>query len=532
MIDISIQIRKVTDKVKQYYSLFGYSTFTQFSSSYSKVKGIKRMGFEEIECVISDTARGTSIGFYPKNQLQNILYSLPLLIGLILIGLSKIELFTPYLTGDIDQTNVRFNFIQLLFGDLNTSFFSISFLILLSVLFILSPYLTQKIRIDILKSRFSFYSKDAVWETKDIPQSLIILNSIKSPFYHGWLILILYFLPFSTTNEVLIELTEIYNTSTENLKNATIEAFSITGGLILGLLSSYKSIKIRAEISKNDKRYRNSGGLTERRIYPILFGIQSALTCSIIFAIFLSISFFSIGSAYHIGMFLFFSLIGGLIAGIIEDEGLLWNLGTYAICIFFSSLLLIFQTGQESAFAYIVILQLFFIPIPFVMMISIPFQNYLEKNGMRNLEWLFDIFPFFPFVTLYLKNKNKRIIKNQYVDRLKQNIEFDSLSDQKIQFSKEFLYDVNSNSHKIIRHYFELIFSYTASFDENHFVIFPTVSQMNNWWLKNQNQKLSSEQFQFLSFSDKLLWDPEYIPDDDTLSSIEQIGLQMVFSLN
>ena len=128
MIDISIQIRKVTDKVKQYYSLFGYSTFTQFSSSYSKVNGIKRMGFEEIECVISDTARGTSIGFYPKNQLQNILYSLPLLIGLILIGLSKIELFTPYLTGDIDQTNVRLNFIQLLFGDLNTSFFSISFL--------------------------------------------------------------------------------------------------------------------------------------------------------------------------------------------------------------------------------------------------------------------------------------------------------------------------------------------------------------------------------------------------------------------
>ena len=56
MIDISIQIRKVTDKVKQYYSLFGYSTFTQFSSSYSKVNGIKRMGFEEIECVISDTA--------------------------------------------------------------------------------------------------------------------------------------------------------------------------------------------------------------------------------------------------------------------------------------------------------------------------------------------------------------------------------------------------------------------------------------------------------------------------------------------
>ncbi|NDB79053.1 hypothetical protein EB155_04230, partial [archaeon] len=262
MIDISIQIRKVTDKVKQYYSLFGYSTFTQFSSSYSKVNGIKRMGFEEIECVISDTARGTSIGFYPKNQLQNILYSLPLLIGLILIGLSKIELFTPYLTGDIDQTNVRLNFIQLLFGDLNTSFFSISFLILLSALFILSPYLIQKIRIDILKSRFSFYSKDAVWETKDIPQSLIILNSIKSPFYHGWLILILYFLPFSTTNQVLIELTEIYNTSTENLKNATIEAFSITGGLILGLLSSYKSIKIRAEISKNDKRYRNSGGLT------------------------------------------------------------------------------------------------------------------------------------------------------------------------------------------------------------------------------------------------------------------------------
>ena len=102
----------------------------------------------------------------------------------------------------------------------------------------------------------------------------------------------------------------------------------------------------------------------------------------------------------------------------------------------------------------------------------------------------------------------------------------------KHKFSKEFLYDVNSNSHKIIRHYFELIFSYTASFDENHFVIFPTVSQMNNWWLKNQNQNLSSEQFQFLSFSDKLLWDPEYIPDDDTLSSIEQIGLQMVFSLN
>ena len=33
--------------------------------------------------------------------------------------------------------------------------------------------------------------------------------------------------------------------------------------------------------------------------------------------------------------------------------------------------------------------------------------------------------------------------------------------------------------------------NFTSSFDENHFVIFPTVSQMNNWWLKNQNQNLN-----------------------------------------
>ncbi|MHA2504590.1 MAG: hypothetical protein ACXAE3_17180, partial [Candidatus Kariarchaeaceae archaeon] len=72
MSEISIQIRRVSERVKQYYSIFGLRPSGVMTPGRAVLRGSKRLGFDEIECVVAETARGTSVGFYAVNQLQGL----------------------------------------------------------------------------------------------------------------------------------------------------------------------------------------------------------------------------------------------------------------------------------------------------------------------------------------------------------------------------------------------------------------------------------------------------------------------------
>ncbi|MHA2101667.1 MAG: hypothetical protein ACW99A_23705, partial [Candidatus Kariarchaeaceae archaeon] len=290
MIEASIQVRRITSKVRKFYELFGFRSFTQFRNGRAIIRGSKRLGGDEIECVVADTARGTSIGFYSVNTLQSLLYSIPFVLLIILHLLNNVEFFKEYISGRNNPLSI--DILQLFTGNSSLDAVFILSVTFIALLPIFIDFSIQAIRVANIKARFSFYSKSAVWETREPPTSLVILQTMKSAFTQAYLLAIMFFAIFSFDPTTFDEVIKLYQTTEADLLLATQTTFSITGGIIIGMISSDKAIKLQKQTSIYDRRQRISGSILERRIEPILFGIQAAIYSSLVFAIFLSTTYF------------------------------------------------------------------------------------------------------------------------------------------------------------------------------------------------------------------------------------------------
>ncbi|MHA2090367.1 MAG: hypothetical protein ACW98K_05865 [Candidatus Kariarchaeaceae archaeon] len=530
MSEISIQVRRVTERIKRYYSLFGFKHFSMMGPSRSVIRGSRRLGSDEIECVVSETARGTSVGFYRINSYQGLLYSFPFLFPLILHLLNRIDSIAPYITGK--NTPFDLNLIKLFTGDSTLDIkFGIIIIGVALIPFALELY-NQQVRLTNLKSRFSFYSRDAIWETRELSPSVISVHAIKSAISHGLILAILYFAVFATQDSTLTDVTSRYRTNPVALKEATINAFTFTVGIAVGLISADKALSMRKETSRLDERNKMTGGLTERRIEPFIYGLQAASYSAIVFSVLMSVTFLSGASFDQAVQLIGFTLLGGMMASMVHSvgEGKLWFIFSYAILIFFTSIILIFRTGSNPEYAFAVVLQLFFIPIPFLMYLSLSFENVLKKHNLTNTEWYYDIFPLMAFYSVFLSSMRKKRTRKAYEKGLSEDIPEDLLED-KIKLHKSIFLDRDSAAYKLARHYFELLLSYTASFEEDRLILIPTSSQLGQWWRGKTKLPSNSDQILTLNFVDKLLWDPSFIPTNGDLEKYELIGKEMVIAI-
>lgn len=528
MSEISIQVRRVTDRVKQYYKLFGFRSHAVMRPGRSVIRGGRRLGFDEIECVVAETARGTSVGFYPIYALQGLIYSFPFIILLLLFSISSIESVANTITGD--EAILGINWLKLFGGNAVLDFK----FVLIILLFILLPLITdiihQRIRLANLKARFSFYTRDAIWDTREAPASLIALRASRSIIIYSWILAILYFAAFSFPSEVIGEVTSLYNISNDELFLASSDAFSLTVGLVIGLLSADKALNMRKENSKIDNRSRITGGMLERRMDPVFYGIQAAAYSSILVGLLMSVTFLR-GSSFDFAFqLLIFAMIGGMITGFIHSEGPLWISSTYGILIFFSSLIFIFRTGEQPAYAYIVIIQLFLLPMPFILFMARSFMGVLKREGIESSDWLYDALPLLPIITIYNLKKQKSKAKRRYLDDLDREISPDAIDDR-IRIQKELLLNRDSPAHKMAMHYYELLLTYTASFEDDKFIYIPTSEQLLNWWEGKSNQSSNQVQLNFLNFIDRVLWDPNYIPENNQIIEHENVGKNMVLAI-
>ena len=529
MIEASIQVRRITDKVRKFYELFGFRHFTQYQNGRSVIKGSKRLGLDEIECVVSDTARGTSVGFYGINTLQALIYSVPFLSLLVLHILNRFDIFSGFISGG--DSFLSINILKLFTGDADLNLTFIFSILIISLIPFLVEYTIQTIRVANIKARFSFYSKNAIWETREAPTSLVILQSIKSAFTQMYLLAIIFFAIFSFDTTTIAEVTKLYQTNEGDLLLATQKTFSITGGIILGLISGDKAIKLQKHTSTYDKRQRISGSILERRLEPILFGLQAAIYSSFVFGIFLSTTFF-IGASFSLSIqLIIFAAFGGIIAGLIHQEDNIWFTSIYAAIIFFSAIVFIFRTGSNPEYAFLVILELFLIPIPFVIHYSKQFQKSLLREGIDSQDWLYEFIPLTSWYSIYKIKKRRVMTREAYEIELSKDLLPPEIEGRKIQLTKDLLQDRSSLAYRLARHYFELIISYTASFEEDVFVIIPTTSQLHQWWLKKSNGISDKSQIQMIEFIDQLLWNNSFSPTNDNISAHEMVGKEMVIAI-
>ncbi|MCH8905772.1 MAG: hypothetical protein IH840_01680 [Candidatus Heimdallarchaeota archaeon] len=527
MAERSIQVRRVSERVKSYFVTNGMIYNVSNHTNRTIIKGKRRLGSDEVECIVAETSRGTSVGFYLINTIQNFVYAIPFVILLFLHILAENSTIKNTLT-----TNNVFdiNFLKLLTGDGQLSIMFVIALIIVGFLPVVVEYYIQNIRLNNLKANFSFYSKGGIWESREISPNVVILQAVRSVISHAYVLAILYFLIFSTTGEALGELLSHYNTSEEELKIGVIDAFSLTIGLIIGLISTDKVLSLRAESAKYDKRNRFSGSFLERRMEPYIFAGLASLVTSLIFTFFMSQTFLIDATIQHSIQIPLYAVIGSIIATIIYDEGNIWLAAVYAILIFFASLIFVFRTGNQPEYAYIVVFHLFLLPIPFLIFLSKELEQLLKRYDIVNYEWYYDLIPILAMYSILKRRKERKRTIIEYEKQLEEEIDF-SIDDQKLQLNRDILQDCDSYAYRLARHYFELLLTYTASYEENVLVLIPTSNQLESWWSLKTKLKSKKGQREALNYVDNLLWNTEFVPQDELSQNYELLCKEMVLAI-
>jgi hypothetical protein len=522
----SIQLRRISERVNRFYNRFGYRTQTKMGRQQIWVSGTRELGLNQIECRIAETARGTAIGFYAKNSWQNFLVILPFLFILALLSLNEISEISRFLSGD--EAFLGYQWISLFAGDIEFHWLSYIVLLAIGSLFVLMNYFIQQIRLYNLKGKFPFFTKDAIWEPRDLSTSMINTKAAMTGFFHGWMVAIFYFGALSFGEQVLNDITLLYNISVEELKDALIEGFSLSIGLIVGLLAANKAMLIRKEYMKTDSSLKFQGGLNERRVETILFGIHASIFSAVLLISFLSVTFLKEAMFFHAFYIIFGSIIGGAVVIIIEEESPMWFGGTYGIFLFFSSLLLIFRTGNEAGLAFVVVLQIIIIPLSFLLVLNLSFEYVLKKYRIKTNDGVFSLSPLKPILTLISIRKYHKQVKIRYETKLEDE-EFD-YDDRILIIDPSKLRKIGDPAINLAKHYFELITWYNAQFEEQG-VILPNAIEFDEWWANRTGNQTSENNKTFLKFADQLVWDTEFYPNNIDLAQYENHGKNMVLAI-
>ncbi len=527
MVQTTIQIRRITDKVGRYFQRFGYRSYTKYFDRGALINGNKILGPDRFQCRVAETSRGTAVSFYTINLWTNFLPFLPFILMLILSGLNKIDAISKFISGENSFLGVKW--ISLFLGNFNLNILSVLLFIVIPGFFSFALYSIQNIRLSNLKNRFAFFTKDAIWEPRDIPLPLIMIKAAQTAFTHVWFLAILFFSVFALPDNIMGDVTAIYGIKEGALASSLQFGFAIIAGLIGGLIAGQKSLLTRRELSRYDSRLRISGGYYERKIDPILYGIQSALVSGLFIIPFLAMTFITTGNFGFAGFTIAGLAVGGAISGTIFEEGPVWFAGSYIAILFFTSIALVFRTGQEPALAFVVILILFFAIIPFFILSSVVFDLVLQKYKIRTVDHYYDYFPLNPLWTLIQTQRRIQETIRTYEESLAEEhviTESGILLIDKTQLLKK-----GKLAERIAKHYFELLAKYNSMFDEEDLVMVPTSIELVEWWSSKTGIRNYSKQLDFLNFTDRLIWDPEFKPEPNDLKKHDEIGFNMIVSL-
>ena len=528
MIQESIQVRRISDKVKRYFEIFGFRHYTRSYGNRVSIKAGKRLGGDEVECVVSETARGTTIGFYRINSLHGLIYTIPFIFLYLIYLLNQLSFTSKFISGS--KTLLGIDYKQLLVGDASGNLTFPVILLGLCGLIFAADILTQELRLSNIKSRFSFFSRDAIWETREVPPSILSLQTLKSTITNGYILAILYFSVFSFGSVPIREVTSTYRTDVNSLKNAIILGYSITCGLLIGIMSGDKALNLRRINASYDSRSRLSGGILERRIENITFAIQTTLINGFILLVFLSQTFYKDATIVDSVLFFLFAIIGSIISSFIYQDEPIWITSVMAASLFFTTIIFIFRTGSHPSYAFLVFLQLFLIPTPFVYHFSRFYIDILKENRMNTVETLYDILPITSLYSIRKQNQRKKLMKKAYEDQLSEDYVPDKEL-QQIRLEREYFEDKSSSTYLLARHYFELLTSYAASFEENRFILVPTAKQLLDWWSNRSGETINDTHRGVIDYIDRLLWDLDVNVNQTTASSHEQVGRKMVVAI-
>ncbi len=522
----TIQIRRIGEKINRYFRKFGYRTHTEYQNTKAQIKAGKDLGLDQIECKITETSRGTAIGFYPKNTWTNFLVFFPFAIGIILTILRGDDR-----TKSIATLNGYIDLKTLFLGKFEFSFLSVTIMVLIPLIFSLMSYSFQQIRLNFIKIRFSFFTKDANWNPSDLTPTMISLKSAQTAFFHGWLLAVVYFSVFAMPDSIMNDVLSLYSIDQNTLYKGVTEGFLIISGALVGLVSADKANKLRKMYSAQDKALRMGSGLTLRRVESMLYSLTSALFAGVFYLGFLSVTYIDNIPVYAIVFHILGYFVAAIIGGYIREEGVISFVTAYGAIMLFFSLGLVFRTGTEPAFAFVVIIQLLMIPLSFLLIANRGIDPLLASNKIRTVDHMYQILPVNIFVTLYLMRSRQRRRRIQYEKSLEEDTVITDDEGQLIIDKSIISKKGGEIAILVAKHYFELLTWYTSSFDEDKLILIPTPKELMSYWSERTKRQPNQDSFNFLAVADRLIWDTLYIPDQEELRYVEKVGKQLALEL-
>ena len=380
---------------------FGMRTRIFKGKSRAVVKGTRKIYPYELNATLVETARGVGI----RVRLEKIWYSFLKLTPFFIVILFSILQATVPNAGETISNATGVNLFLLLLGS-NPNGLGIWIAFpLIGLLIVGSEILERIIRARYIQDRMPRFLSGAEWTVAEPPLLLDLISSTNNLFWILYVVLIIIFAPMSFHTDIFTKFLEVYEVDAgsliETTKFVSILNIGFIGGLLFAVLyQNYE--KFRGSLDRQQLRQDIKFESQTRQLFQIAIG--AAMFASIMLIGF----YFTFWSSITVNQVLIFYAV--TIVSSVLGVWIYWQKESYifitmAIWFFLSDVVMIFINANNPSYSWMIICNLFLIVFVVVLMLNRYFSKYLEQKGILEPSWMYNLFPLFAFISVFLKKK-------------------------------------------------------------------------------------------------------------------------------
>ncbi|MCG3259094.1 MAG: hypothetical protein H7644_05075, partial [Candidatus Heimdallarchaeota archaeon] len=381
---------------------------------------------------------------------------------------------------------------------------------IISIVIVGSEILERIIRARYIQNRMPRFLSGAEWMVAEPPVALDIVSSSNNLIWLMYVILIIIFAPLSFHEEIYAKFLEVYQVESAALRSTTLFISILDVALVSGIMFAilYQNYeKFRGSLDRQQLRQDIKFESQTRQMFQIAIGATMFATLMLVGYYF---TFWSGITVTQVLIFYAVTIISSVLGVWLfwQKEGYVFI--TMAIWFFLSAVVMIFMNANNPSYSWMIICNLFLIILVVVLSLNRYFSKNLEKKGIHEPSWMYNLFPLFAFISVLIK---KKVRISRGVDKELDEILEEEMKDR-VKEKEPLVIDMGKvkkkgkESIKIIQTY-QKILSRIVKGEVN----IVSLVGLNNLVLDiiKEDKKLHKEAIQVFKVVDSLLWDDNYV---------------------
>ncbi len=498
-------LERGTKKMDVLMRTFGMRTRIFMGSSIAIVKGTRKMYPYELKATIVETARGIGI----KVASEKIWYSFFKLIPfLFILTLSILQFVIP--TIGVDIANAIGVNVFLLFLGKDPNIIGLWVILpLFSALVIGAELVERRIRSNFIQNRMPRFISGAEWRVAEPPLALDFVLISHNLLWLSWLFLTIIFAPFIFSQEIVENFVQVYNTTSDDLMSKALIVSTYNIAIISGFFFALLFQRFLAFRGELDQTQNRTDIELEGKTRQMMQTVLGAAFLAFIQFVFFSFTFWSNITVFQTILFFAITIIASAIGTWLFWQKELYVFVVIQIWLFLSLVVMVFLNAEQPGYSWMIICHLFLILLILGLMLNRSFEKHLEKKGLLEPSWLFDVFPLFAYIGVIRKQKSK--VDKDVKKDLQEIADDEGLEvktkreDIKVNLKKVY---AKGNEAKEILKVFRKIVTRVSKAEVNLLTITTMKNEVKD--LLKPDKELTKDADIFFSTVDQLLWDDSY----------------------